>query len=743
MAHELLSAPRAPRLGQSGVDFASILKLLRRETIAGITLAVISLPPAVAAGLLVYGQLGHSFAAAGGLAGLYGAVFAGLVAALVAHSSFIITVPAASVVIIPAALVASLRDIPVFANHPELIFVAVAVCTLLAGAIQIVFGALNIGRIIKFTPHPVIAGFVDSVAILIILSQLRPFFGWGAGAGHWIVVQRPAMLVFILALSFLIIAITQLSKKIPGAVAGLILGTAAYYGIHALASDVDLGATLGIVSIQFPPPSPLIHLTDASTRAAILSIGPHLLLVSLTLAAVTSLQALLAFRVAQNLSQVPPWPRRDVIAQGAGNCASAFFGGVIAYPLPSVMTFGFRAGARTRIAPILCSLLLFLAAFLLSSWLAKIPIAVLSAILISISFYMFDRWSFRLLESLFRRRSDLEWRTTWQSLSIIGVVVLVSIGESVILGAVAGFLLSCLIFMMDMSRPIVRRRIRGDISFSKRSRSSDDLSILRQTGARRVALELQGVLFFGNADDLSEVVERLLPDCDMILFDLRGIADIDVSGATILHGIVARCRARRKHVLFCNVPNTLSSAMFAEKASAVISDFDSALEWMEEEALRTAAGTRPRSERIAPEEVDLMKVFDEHERAVLISSLQGRKFPSSAVMCKEGEDADRMWILVKGSVSVRLRGPGPDDSLRVSSVGAGMTVGEMSLFDGGPRSATVVCDEEVEGYELTRAAFDQLVEQHPQIARKLFSYFTRELAQRVRVLNRDLRAANR
>jgi CRP-like cAMP-binding protein len=164
---------------------------------------------------------------------------------------------------------------------------------------------------------------------------------------------------------------------------------------------------------------------------------------------------------------------------------------------------------------------------------------------------------------------------------------------------------------------------------------------------------------------------------------------------------------------------------------------------MEEEALRTAAGARPRSERIAPEAVDLVKAFDAAERAVFIESLQERKFLPGAVMCQEGDNADRMWILAKGSVSVRLRGSGAADSMRVSSVGAGMTVGEMSLFDGAPRSATIVCDEEVEGYELTRATFDQLVEQHPQIARKIFSYFALELAQRVRMLNRDLSAANR
>jgi sulfate permease, SulP family len=739
---QALSAARAPRFGQRGVDFASTLKLLRRETIAGITLAVVSLPPAVAAGLLVYGQLGHSFAAFGVRAGLYGAIFAGFVAALVARSSFLIALPAASVVIIPAALVSSLKHASAFAGHPELIIVAVTVCLVLAGAIQIAFGALNFGRIIKFTPHPVIAGFVDAVAILIILSQLRPFFRWGAGAGHWVAIREPATLVFVLALSLLIIAVSRLSNKIPAAVAGLIVGTAAYYAIHVLAPNVDLGPTLGVVPIHFPPASPLVGLTDAGTRAAILSIGPHLVFVALTVAAVTTLQALLGFRVAQNLSQVPPWPRRDVIAQGAGNCVAALLGGVIAYPLPAITAVGFRAGARTRIAPMTCALLLFFAALWLSPWLAEIPVAALSAILVSISVQMFDRWSLRLLEGLFRRRAAFEWRSTWQSLAVIGIVVALSVAYSIVLGAVAGFLLSCLIFMKDMSRPIVRRRILGDISFSKRSRSADDLSILRRTGARRVALELEGVLFFGNADDLFEVVERLLPDCDMILFDLRGIADIDVSGAAILRGIVARCRARRKHVLFCNVPKTVSSGMFAMQASAVLSDFDSALEWMEEEALRTATAARPRPDRIAPESADLLKAFDEHERAVFMSGLEQRTFPSGAVMCKEGEDADRMWILAKGSVSVRVHGPGPEASLRVSSVGPGMTVGEMSLFDGGPRSATVVCDEEVESYELTRTAFDRLVQQHPQIARKLFSYFTRELVQRVRVLNRDLGAAN-
>ncbi len=97
-----------------------------------------------------------------------------------------------------------------------------------------------------------------------------------------------------------------------------------------------------------------------------------------------------------------------------------------------------------------------------------------------------------------------------------------------------------------------------------------------------------------------------------------------------------------------------------------------------------------------------------------------------------------MWILTRGSVSVRLRATGQNER-RIASMAAGTTVGEMSLIEGGRRSATVVCDEDVSGYELSRSAFETIVNDHPHIARKLFTHFTRDLAQRLRELHADLR----
>ena len=87
---------------------------------------------------------------------------------------------------------------------------------------------------------------------------------------------------------------------------------------------------------------------------------------------------------------------------------------------------------------------------------------------------------------------------------------------------------------MNMSRPIVRRTLFGTEIQSKRLRATKDVEILRDTGSNRAVMQLEGVLFFGNADDLSAQIKSLFQKTDMVTLDMRGVNDIDVSGANIL-----------------------------------------------------------------------------------------------------------------------------------------------------------------------------------------------------------------
>jgi sulfate permease, SulP family len=308
-------------------------------------------------------------------------------------------------------------------------------------------------------------------------------------------------------------------------------------------------------------------------------------------------------------------------------------------------------------------------------------------------------------------------------------------------GVLSGVALAGIIFIANMSRPIFRRIYRGNELSSKRVRPSDDTAILLACGARRAVLELQGVLFFGNADDLAERIGQLFDETDMITLDVRGITDIDISGAEVLTEIVASAGRRGKWLVFCNVPPDLARTIGALAAGGgafgplVVADQDTAIEWMEEEALRGhAAG------RLSVQSLPLDRLDFTHELALLLARLISRNFAPGATVCAEGETADRLWLLTRGSVSVRLK-VADGSSRRIASLAMGTVVGEMALLGTGRRSASVVADDDVLCYELTESAFRALLDEHPRLASKILANIAREMARRVRTTSEYLRFA--
>jgi MFS superfamily sulfate permease-like transporter len=357
-----------------------------RELLAGLSAACVMLPLGLSAGVLVYAPMGAEYIARGAVAGLTTAIVAGAVAAALSSSSFIVTGALASTSIIPATLTAYLMHEAGFASDPSLIIVAVGLCVLLGSLLQIACGALGLGRIVKYAPHSVIAGFINSIGLLIMLSQLQSYLRFDLHAFGFLQIERPVMFAFVVALALAIIAFANWTKKLPAPLFGLLAGTAAFYCLRHLFPALPLGQTIGKLPLALPSLQPSISFLDAPARNLLLAAADHLLLVSLTIAAVATLQSLLAFRVAQNLADLPPRPSRDLVAQGVANCASALCGGIVAVGATAGLKASFSAGGRTRLAGITCAIVMFLIAAVFSMVLAAIPVAVLSAILIAIGF---------------------------------------------------------------------------------------------------------------------------------------------------------------------------------------------------------------------------------------------------------------------------------------------------------------------------------------------------------------------
>ncbi len=725
----------------------------QRDIVAGLVVGLLVLPICLAAGVLVFGPLGPAYVAEGAAAGLYGAIAAGAVAALVATSSFAITCPRGSPALILASLIAALIANPAFAGNPRLVIGAAALCVFLAGLWQILFGLFRVAAIIKFTPHPVFAGFVNGAALLIIKAQITPFF-FDSATSSLALPSHPLVLVFVLALALLAIFHSALVKKLalppaltkaPGTIVAFALGILVYHLAKWIQPTLDLGPTIGKPAIKLA--SPLIQALQPANAAQLWSVGWSILLVSLVLALVASLETLMSLRVAQSIADLEVHPLRDLAAQGCGNCASALVVPVASAVTPNLLTPAYRVGGRTRLTGIAAAVVILIVGVLLSDAMAAVPNAVLSAVLLAVGVMMLDAWSFRLLGQVLHKSSPLGWQRALYDLIVVAVVMGVTVMTTVVMGVIVGCLMSGIIFVINMSRPVVRRRILGGEFFSKRIRSAEDMEILQRAGERRTVLQLEGVLFFGNAEDLAREVKDLFSCADMIALDMRAITDIDVSGANILNTLVRRSRLHGKHLFFCNVPppqmaivrDLFDSAAAAD--AAIKPDLETTLEWMEDETLRGNFDSRGQAAMLALDEIDFFDGVPKQDLEQLRQLLKLREFKAGEAICREGDPGDKMWLLVKGSVSVRLDVADNRVSRRITSLTRGTVFGEMALIEGAPRSATIVADEDVACYELNDKDFGLLLREKPAIAATVMRNTARELARRLRRTSEDLRQA--
>jgi SulP family sulfate permease len=699
---------------------------LMRECLAGVAAAIAVLPTCLASGLLVYAPFGPEFTARGAAAGLLGAAAGGFVAALAARSSFIVSVPRAGTALVQAGLAAILvaHQQPGGGLVPD--FLALALALLLAGIWQIGFGLLGVGQLIRFTPHPVLAGFLNGVALLIAMSGLRILLRGAATE-----LDMLCALAFAAGVTALVVYLEQKKTRIPGTIIGLVVGTIAFYLARKLALGPLLGPTVGSLSIHLA--GALRSAANYQNYGALAAEAPHILLTSLVVAVVGSLDALLIARMARNLHPAPPDGARYLAAQGLGNAAAALVGGIALSASPSQTVTAFRAGGRTRIVGVCAASLLLVAGLSVPVLLEAIPQAVLCAILFANAIRVVDLWSLRLAGDVVFRRTSNQHAAMWKNLAVIVAVTAVTATTSVTAGVLTGITMSCLIFIIDMSRPLVRRRERGDVLFSRRVRPERDVEILRRSGPARAVLDLEGVMFFGNTDDLCTEVEALFTEVEVILLDFRRVADIDVSAVGALEQAVSKALAKGKRLLFCEVPAPHIGLFGAQAAPAaetgVFADRDTALEWMEEKVLRDAG--RSEFEEVPLEQVEFLHGLEAHEIGVVRRHLMPMSFPAGTILCRQGEEADYLWILSSGSVSVLVGGEGQPVK-RIASLARGTIVGETTFLAGGMRPATVRADENVTGYMVDRDTFDSLLREHPHIGGKMLANIGREMARRLR-----------
>ncbi len=511
----------------SRADYASFGSGWRADLIAGVTVGVVALPLALAFGVTT---------GIGASAGLMTAIVAGLVAAVFGGSNVQVSGPtgAMTVVLVPVVNRFGVD--------------AVAVVGLIAGALIVLASFVRLGRFLAYVPWPVVEGFTVGIAVIIFLQQVPAALGvvkpdgdnTALVAGRAVRDAVGSGSLQALALVLLVAAVMALAPRLHPALPSSLIAV-------TVATVVSSAASLDVARIgQLPNSLPLPSLPDPSAFRV-----RELASAAVAVALLAALESLLSARVADGMTDRGRHdPDRELFGQGLANLASPLFGGMPATGAIARTAVNVRAGARTRVAAIVHSLVLVLVVYFAGSIVAEIPLAALAGVLMVTAIRMVEARNVRAV-----------LRSTRSDAVVLVLTAVATIVFDLIVAVEIGIAVAALLALRALARSTgaTEERLPLDAlggSLVPVDDLDDEAVDARQAAAlleeRIVTYRLDGALFFGAAqrflDELTSVDE-----VEVVILRLPRLLMLDATGAQALGEIVGELESRGITVLLKGV----------------------------------------------------------------------------------------------------------------------------------------------------------------------------------------------
>lgn len=488
-------------------DYTGIGRSWRGDVVAGVTVAVVALPLALAFGITT---------GLGADVGLVTAVVAGLVAGLFGGSHVQVSGPTGAMTVVLVPLVAR--------HGPD----AVATVGLLAGAIVVLAALLRLGRYVSFIPWPVIEGFTVGIAVIILLQQVPAALGVtkpdgeNAAAVAARAVARadadvtPRALGVVILVAVVMILGPRVRRTLPVSLLAVVAAT-------GLAELIDLEVTrIGSLPSSLPAPS-LPELGSSNVS--------ELFGAALAVAALAALESLLSAKVADGMADRPRHdPDRELFGQGLANVVAPIFGGMPATGAIARTAVNVRAGARTRLAAIVHSLVLLVVVYLGGSTVARIPLAALAGVLMVTAVRMVDLRNVRGV-----------LRSTRSDALVLVATAGGTIAFDLILAVEIGIAVAAVLALrhVALAASVTRSPIPIELGTEEEHR------LLHE---HIVAYRLDGALFFGAAQRfLHELIA--VGDVRVVILRLPDVSVLDATGAQALGEIIEELEGRGITVL--------------------------------------------------------------------------------------------------------------------------------------------------------------------------------------------------
>ncbi len=507
-----------------------------KDVVAGIIVAIIALPLSIALALA---------SGVGPEQGIYTAIIAGFVIAFLGGSQVQVSGPTAAFATIVAGIVAK--------NGMDGLIVA----TILAGIILIIMGLCRFGGLIKFIPFTITTGFTSGIAVTIVIGQLKDFFGVTYPQGmHTIetvdklkaffagitTFNLHAFIVGIVCLAVLII-MPKISEKIPGSLVAVIVGILM---VKFLPLEVNTIGDLYTISNALPT----VHIPSVNFEMIRVALPD-----AFTIAVLAAIESLLSCVVADGMINGKHRSNMELVAQGAGNVASALFGGIPATGAIARTAANVKNGGRTPISAIVHAIVLLLILVVLMPFAGWIPMPTIAAILFMVAYNMCGWRTFvRLIKTA--PKSDI---------AVLVVTFVLTVAFDLVVAIAVGMVLACLMFMKRMSDET-------DVKSWKyvNPEQTDGADDLMEVPESVTVFEITGPLFFGAADRIERIVTR--KQTKYLIVRMRSVSALDVTALNAIEALLLKCQRKDITLILSHVNEqpmrVMEKAGFVEKVGA-------------------------------------------------------------------------------------------------------------------------------------------------------------------------------
>lgn len=641
-------------------------------------------------------------------------------------------IPAAVLAAVGASLVA---DIP--GNGPRTfatLGLALAVSAGVAGAIFLALGSLKLGNLVRFVPYPVIGGFIAGSGWLLLMGSLGVLTGTSRS-----LTELPELLAAdeltrwlpVLAFVAVVIVIARRSKSYLLIPSALLAGTIAFYLVLAAqGTPISEARADGLLLGPFPDEGLFGAWTGSALRDADVSVLLRELpaIASLTIAAL--LQLLLNASGMELILERDIDLNRELRAAGTANLLIGATGGIAGYQSLSLTTLAARVARPDRLVGVVGAAFCIAVLFFGKPVLAMFPRAALGGLLMFVGLSLLIEWLY-----------EARLKMAGPEFAIIVLIASVMAITSFLPGVIVGLVAATILFVVNYSRQaVVKHALSGATCRSHVERPAQEVKVLRAEGGTIHVMELQGFLFFGTSHTLFEQVRARQADPDLprmrfLILDFRRVDGLDSSAVLSFAKTLRLARAGDFEVVLSGLKKRIRRqlerggiAESAEERLHLFPDLDHGLQWCEDAILEPEPDAST-SDEMAPV-WDRLAGHPALDRRELSSYLERIEVPEGTKLIQQGDRAREIYFLASGHLTALLEHDRGRD-LRLRTMMPGTVVGEVGVYLGDVRSASVVADGPCVAYRLTDASLTRMETESPALAAALHRSLATLLAERL------------